>query len=93
VKIEKRKIAIGETNRARSPANVAPRQVAWPPHEQRQRLPQFAFEMRDAVEDLMPDRPERAVDMARLAACVAMRADQCAVPQLRQMPPWPWPSP
>ena len=56
--------------------DIAARQVARPPGEQRQRIPQLALEMKDGVDEVVPDRAEAAVDVGLLPATVAMRPDE-----------------
>ena len=63
-KTENRNSAIGETKRARSPCDVAAGQLAGPPGEQRQGPPELAVEMEHAVDEIVPEGGERAVDMA-----------------------------
>ena len=67
-KTENRKSAIGETNRARSPVDVAAGQLARPPREHRQRAPDLAFEMEHAVREVVEEGAERPVDVGMLAA-------------------------
>ena len=75
-KTENRNSAIGETKLARCAGDVAPGQLAGPPGQQRQGPPQFAVEMEDAVGEVVPEGGQRPVDVPRLAATVAMGADQ-----------------
>ncbi len=64
-------------NEARTLAvNIAPRQVARPPGQKRQRVPDLALEMEDRVDEVVPDRAEAAVDIGALSAMVAMRTRQ-----------------
>jgi hypothetical protein len=56
--------------------DIAARQLARAPREQRQRRGDLALEVEDAMREVVADRAQRAVDMRRLAAGVAMRADQ-----------------
>ena len=51
-------------------------QLARPPGEERQAPPELAFEMEYAVEQVVEEGAKRAVDVRRLAASVAMAADQ-----------------
>jgi len=45
------------------------------PREQRQRAPGLAFEMQNAVQQIVKERSDRAVDMGALAAGMAVEAD------------------
>src|SRR3546814_10271159 len=56
--------------------DIAARQVARPPCQQRQRVPDLAFEMEDRVDEVVPDRAEAAVNVGALAAIMAMRAGE-----------------
>ena len=56
--------------------DIAARQVAGAPGEQRQRVPDLALEMKDRVDQIVPDRAKAAMDIATLAAMVAVRSDQ-----------------
>ena len=52
------------------------RAAARTPQQHRQRPPDLALEMEDAVGDLMADRADRSMDVRRLPAGMAMRPDQ-----------------
>jgi hypothetical protein len=79
----KRNKAIGETKAPRSPCYIAPRHFSRAPGKQRQRPPYLAFEVEDAVRDVVPEGRKRAMNLRALAAKVAIIAAR-AVPQLRQ---------
>lgn len=51
-------------------------QLARPEQQHRQRCPRLAVEMRDTVEELLPDMEEATVDMRLLPATGAERAGQ-----------------
>ena len=73
-----RNSASGETKRARSPS-CSGGSLARPPGQQRQGAPDLPFEMQHAVDKIVEERAQCAVDVGLLAARVAIRARQrCA---------------
>ena len=58
--------------------NVAAGQLARAPGEHRQRPPDLAFEMEHAVGEVVPECPERPVDVRALSAAMAIFAGQRA---------------
>jgi len=54
--------------------NIAPRELAWPPGEHRQRPPNLAFEVKHAVGEIVGKRCDRPVDMGRLSAMLTKAA-------------------
>ena len=56
--------------------DVAAGEQARPPGEQRQGAPDLALEMEDAVQQIVPEGVNRAVDVRRLPAFVAIRPGQ-----------------
>ena len=66
--------AIGETKRRALAVDVAPRQLARLPRQQRQGAPDLAFEMKHPVKEVVEEGRERAVNVGVLAALLAVRA-------------------
>jgi len=58
------------------PVDVFAGQLARLPQQQRQRAPGLALEVEYAVQQIVPERSQRAVDVRRLPAGMAMAADQ-----------------
>src|SRR5690606_3805278 len=56
--------------------DIAPGQLAGPERQERQRVPDLALEMQRAVQQVVEESAERAVDVRLLPAGVAVRADQ-----------------